>query len=284
MVGIESGLRIGRRARGLLAYLLYLLVILLAFIPILWIAVTSIKRTVDVFVYPPVLVPRVAAFDNYVKVFQLSEMTGTFFNSIVVAVTTTIAVILVTSLTAYGFSRFRFRGKGAIMLVLLGTQMIPPVTNIIPLYITMLRLNLLDSITALCLVYSALNIPFCVWILKSYFDSIPTSFDEAAMIDGANRLYVLFRILFPVSLPGIAAAGLYVFIQCWNEFYLALVLTSTLKSRTIPLGLFSFQASYDIQWNLLCAASMVAMLPVIVLFIVLQESFVSGLTKGAFKE
>ena len=258
--------------------------VLLAFIPILWIAVTSIKRTVDIFAYPPVLVPRVAAFDNYARVFQLSEMTGAFRNSIVVAVTTTVAVILVTALSAYGFSRFRFRGKAAIMLVLLGTQMIPPVTNIIPLYITMLRLDLLDTVTALCLVYSALNIPFSVWILKSYFDSIPASFDEAAMIDGANRLYVLFRILFPLSLPGIAAASLYVFIQCWNEFYLALVLTSTLKSRTIPLGLFSFQASYDIQWNLLCAASMVAMLPIIALFVVLQESFVSGLTRGAFKE
>ncbi len=169
------------------------------------------------------------------------------------------------------------------MMILLGTQMIPAVTNIIPLYVTMLRLHLLDSIIALFLVYSALNIPFSVWIIKSYFDSIPITLDEAAMIDGASRIYVIFRIIFPLSLPGIAAASLFVFIQCWNEFYLALVLTSTLKSRTIPLGLFTFQASYDIQWNLLCAASVVAMLPIIILFIILQENFVSGLTKGAFK-
>ena len=213
MARIETALWKTRWTREAGAYLLYLGVILLAFVPILWIAVTSIKRTVDIFAYPPVLLPRITAFDNYAKIFRLSEMTGTFLNSIVVAVTTTVAVILVASLTAYGFSRFRSRGKVAIMLILLGTQMIPPGTNIIPLYITMLRLDLLDTITALCLVYSALNIPFSVWILKSYFDSISVSFDEAAMIDGANRLYVLFRILFPVSLPGIAAASLYVFIQ-----------------------------------------------------------------------
>ena len=271
-------------SKHLILYFLYVLTILIAFLPILWIAATSIKRTVDVFVYPPVLIPKIPAFDNYLKVFGLAEMRLTFLNSIVVALSTTVSVLLLSSLAAYSFSRFSFRGKSAIMLVLIGTQMIPPVTNIIPLYVTMLRLNLLDSLTALFLVYSAFNIPFSVWIMKSYIDSIPISLDEAAMIDGANRLYVLFRIVLPLSLPGIAAAGLYVFTQCWNEFYLALVLTSTLKSRTIPLGLFTFQASYDIQWNLLCAASIVAMVPVILLFIILQDSFVSGLTRGAFKE
>lgn len=273
----------GSLPRSLFNYFIFLIVILVTFIPILWIGITSIKRTIDVFVYPPVIIPENPAFDNYVKIFKLAEMRKTFLNSIIVALTTTSSVILLSSLAAYSFSRFAFKGKGIIMMILLGTQMIPAVTNIIPLYITMLRLHLLDSITALFLVYSALNIPFSVWIIKSYFDSIPTSLDEAAMIDGANRIYVIFRIIFPLSLPGIAAASLFVFIQCWNEFYLALVLTSTLKSRTIPLGLFTFQASYDIQWNLLCAASVVAMLPIIILFVILQENFVSGLTKGAFK-
>jgi ABC-type glycerol-3-phosphate transport system permease component len=269
--------------RNLFTYLLFIIVILVAFIPIIWIGITSIKRTIDVFVYPPVVIPINPAFDNYIKIFKLADIRKTFTNSIIVSLTTTASVILLSSLAAYSFSRFAFRGKGVIMMILLGTQMIPPVTNIIPLYITMLQLHLLDSITALFLVYSALNIPFSVWIIKSYFDSIPKTLDEAAMIDGASRIYIIYRIIFPLSLPGIAAASLFVFIQCWNEFYIALVLTLTLKSRTLPLGLFAFQASYDIQWNLLCAASVVAMLPIIILFIILQESFVSGLTKGAFK-
>jgi ABC-type glycerol-3-phosphate transport system permease component len=269
--------------RNIFTYFLFIAVVLAAFIPILWIIITSLKRTIDIFSYPPVIIPVRPAFENYLKIFKLAEMSRTFLNSIIVATSTTVSVILLSSLAAYGFSRFRFKEKGVLMLILLGTQMIPAVTNIIPLYITMLRLHLLDSLTALLLIYAALNIPFSVWILKSYLDSIPISIDEAAMIDGANRLYIIFRIIFPLCLPGIAAASLFVFIQCWNEFYLALVLTSTLKSRTIPLGLFTFQASYDIQWNLLSAASVVAMLPIILLFIILQESFVSGLTKGAFK-
>ena len=169
------------------------------------------------------------------------------------------------------------------MILLLGTQMIPAVTNIIPLYITMLRLRLLDTITALFLVYTAVNIPFSVWIIKAYIDSIPDSIDEAALIDGASRLRVLFWLIIPVSLPGIAAASLFTFIACWNEFYIALVLTSTMKSKTVPLGLFTFQASYDIQWNLLSAASIVALLPIIIFFIILQDKFISGLTRGAYK-
>ncbi len=263
--------------------LLYVLIILLALIPIAWIAVTSIKHTIDVFAYPPVIFPEMPAFDNYLTVFRLTEMSKTFLNSIIVTSATTLSVVLLSAIAAYSFSRFRFKGKGVLMMILLGTQMIPAVTNIVPLYITMLRLKILDSLLALFLIYSALNIPFSVWILKSYIDSIPVSIDEAAMIDGANRLYVVFKMIFPLSLPGIAAASLFVFIQCWNEFNIALVLTSTLKSRTIPLGLFTFQASYDIQWNLLSAASIVAMLPIIILFIILQKNFVSGLTKGAFK-
>ena len=107
--------------------------------------------------------------------------------------------------------------------------------------------------------------------------------DEAALMDGAGRLHIIFRIIVPVALPGIAAASLFTFIACWNEFYMALVLTSTVRSKTVPLGLFTFQASYDIQWNLLCAASVVALVPIIVLFIVLQDKFISGLTSGAYK-
>ncbi len=264
-------------------YVLFAVVLVIALTPILWILITSIKRTMDIFAYPPIIVPKQAAFDNYVKVFTLTEIGKNFLNSILVAILTTVSVILLSTLVAYGFSRFSFKRKALIMMLLLGTQMIPAVTNIIPLYITMLKLGLLDTIAALFLVYTAVNVPFSVWIIKSYIDSIPDSMDEAALMDGANRFYLIFKIIVPVALPGIAAASLFTFIACWNEFYIALVLTSTMKSKTIPLGLFNFQASYDIQWNLLCAASVVAILPIMIFFIVLQDKFISGLTSGAYK-
>ncbi len=264
-------------------YILFILTITIALIPIAWILVTSIKKTMDIFAYPPVIIPKAPAFDNYIKVFKLTEIGKHFLNSILTATLSTTAVLLLSLLLAYGFSRFTFKRKALIMILLLGTQMIPAVTNIIPLYITMLKLGLLDTITALFLVYTAVNVPFSVWIIKSYIDSVPDSMDEAAIMDGAGRLRIIFSVILPVALPGIAAAGLFSFIACWNEFYVALVLTSTIRSKTIPLGLFNFQASYDIQWNLLCAASVAALLPIVLLFILLQDKFISGLTSGAYK-
>jgi ABC-type glycerol-3-phosphate transport system permease component len=148
----------------------------------------------------------------------------------------------------------------------------------------MRELGLLDTLPALMLIYAAVNIPLSVWLLKTYFDTVPLSLDEAAAMDGCSRLRILFSIIAPVSLPGLAATALFSFIACWNEFYLALVLCSSVRSSTMPIGLFMFQSSYDIKWNLLGAASIVAMLPVIVLFIAFQEQFVAGLTKGAVKE
>ena len=263
--------------------LMFCIIVITAVIPILWIASTSIKNTHEVFAYPPVLIPPKPAFQNYSQVFSISEISWAFGNSIIVAAITTVAVITLSSLASYGFSRFKFRAKSFFMLLLLGTQMIPAVTNIIPLYITMLRLRLLDTILSLCLVYSAMSIPFSIWIIKSYFDSISPDIDEAARIDGASRLYIVFRKRFPISIAGIASAAVFCFTACWNEFAIALVLSSTLKSRTIPLSLFTFQGSYDIQWNLLCAASIAAMIPVVLLFIALQDRFISGLTQGAVK-
>jgi len=264
-------------------YIVFLLIIVVFLTPLLWVVITSIKNTIDIFHYPPIIIPENFAFDNYIKVFQLTEIGKNFLNSIIVASATTLSVVLLATFVAYGFSRFNFRKKTFLMILLLCTQMIPAVTNIIPLYITMLKLRLLDTLTALFLVYSAVNLPFAVWIVKAYIDTIPVSMDEAALIDGSGRIRIIFRLIIPVAMPGIAAASLFTFIACWNEFYIALVLTSTMKSKTIPLGLFNFQASYDIQWNLLCAASIVALLPIIVFFIILQDKFISGLTTGAYK-
>lgn len=264
-------------------YVAFIVTLVVALAPLIWIAVTSIKNTADIFLYPPVLVPRKIALDNYLRVFDSTEIGRNLFNSVAVAVMTTLAVVVLSTLAAYGFSRSRSRSKSVLMLLLLGGQMIPAVTNIIPLYVTMLRLGLLDTLTALFLVYTAVNVPFSVWIVKAYIDTIPDSIDEAALIDGAGRFRIIFGLIVPVSLPGIAAASLFTFIACWNEFYVALVLTSTVKSKTLPLGLFNFQASYDIQWNLLSAAAVVALVPIIVMFLLLEDKFVSGLTRGAYK-
>ncbi len=250
----------------------------------MWIVSTSFKKTGDVYDYPPAWIPESPTIENYVNVLTYPNITRAFLNSIIVAAISTLLIILLASLAAYGFSRYLFKGKRVLMMVLIGTQMIPGVTNIIPIYIIAERVGLLDTITALFLVYAAVNIPFSVWLLKSYFDSIPRALEEAALLDGCTNLSALFRIVIPLSLPGLAASAMFSFVACWNEFYLALVITSSIKSRTLPLALYLFQSSYDIQWNLLGAASVVATIPVIIVFLLLQDKFVSGLSKGAIKE
>lgn len=264
-------------------YLAYILTCVFALGPILWVVSTSFKEKGEVYDYPPAWIPRNPTVDNYVKIFTRLEIQQTFFNSTMVAIISTLLILALASLAAYGFSRFLFRGKQALMLAIIGTQMIPAVTNIIPIYVIANRLGLLDTLTALWLVYAAVSLPFSVWLLKSYFDSIPRDIDDAALIDGCTRLGTLFRIVLPVSWPGLVACALFSFVASWSEFYLALVLTSSIKSRTLPVALFLFQGTYDIQWNLLGAASVAAMIPVVIVFVALQNRLVSGLTAGALK-
>lgn len=250
----------------------------------MWIVSTSFKRTGDIYDYPPVWIPRQPTIQNYVEVLTFPNISHAFLNSIIVAIVSTLLIILLASLAAYGFSRYLFKSKRILMMVLIGTQMIPGVTNIIPIYLIASRLGLLDSLSALCLVYAAVNLPFSVWLLKSYFDSIPMAIEEAALTDGCTRIGALFRVLIPLSWPGLAASAMFSFIASWNEFYLALVITSSIKSRTLPLALYLFQSSYDIQWNLLGAASVAATIPIVIIFLLLQDKFVSGLSMGALKE
>ena len=267
-----------------LVYCSYCAVVAITLFPVLWVLSSSLKTLPEIYRYPPTWLPETPQFVNYLKVFTLTSLSRYFINSILVSLFTTAGVVLVAMLAGYGFSRFLFKGKQALMLILIGTQMIPGVTNSITVYLIIRELGLLDTLPALMLIYAAVNIPLSVWLLKTYFDTVPLSLDEAAAMDGCSRLRILFSIIVPVSLPGLAATALFSFIACWNEFYLALVLCSSVRSSTMPIGLFMFQSSYDIKWNLLGAASIVAMLPVIVLFIAFQEQFVAGLTKGAVKE
>lgn len=272
-----------RHFESFFIYLSYFIIAVVTLFPILWVLSTSLKSSGEIYKYPPNWIPETLKFSNYRMVFSLTDLPQYFLNSIQIAIITTVGVVLIAILAGYGFSRFLFKGKQVLMLLLIGTQMIPGVVNSIPIYLIMRELGLLDTLASLILIYAAVNIPLSVWLLKTFFDTIPLSLDEAALIDGCSHLRLLFTVLVPVSLPGIAATAIFSFIACWNEFYLALVLSSSIRSSTMPIGLFMFQSSYDIKWNLLGAASIMAMLPVIIFFVAFQDQFVSGLTKGAVK-
>lgn len=276
-------IKVKKILNNIFLYLVYIGAGIFAFLPILWVISTSFKPKQEIFSYPPQLIPSSPTLQNYLYVLRGTPLPQYFLNSLIVAVLTTILVLILSSFAAYGFSRYTFKGKYVVLIVIIGTQMIPGITNIIPLYLIMNRLHLLNTYLSLILIYSAMNIPFSIWILKGFFDSIPTSLDESALIDGCSRIKAFYKVILPLSAPGLSTVAIYTFVMSWNEFVLALVLISTQIKQTLPLGIYMFSNTYQVSYHSISAACLIAIIPIITLFILLQDYFVSGLTKGAVK-
>ncbi len=251
-------------------------------VPTLWALSTSLKTEGAVLAFPPQLVPNPITFEHYAKVLQ-SNMPRYYLNSFFVAMATILVVLAVAAHGAYATARFNFRGKNAYMLLILGTMMIPGVANIVPIYIVANFLQVLDSYTILILVYSVWMVPLIIWLLKGFFESVPSSLEQAAMIDGYSRWYAFYRIVMPLSKPGLAAAAIMVFVYVWNEFIMALTLTSSDEMRTVTVGLHYYVTIFGIQWGELTAAVVLSLVPVTLFFLLLQRYFISGMIAGAFK-
>jgi arabinogalactan oligomer/maltooligosaccharide transport system permease protein len=205
------------------------------------------------------------------------------FNSVVISGSTTIVGVFLACTSAYALSRFRFPGRTAAMLSFLVTQMFPGVLMMIPLYLIMDTLGLLDQLLGLILVYSTTAIPFCVWMLKGYFDTIPVELEEAALMDGASRATIFWRIMLPLSLPAVAVTALFSFMTAWNEFILAAVFMNSEESYTLPVGLQLLVGEFSTQWGYFAAGAILVSVPVVALFFALQKYLVGGLTAGGVK-
>jgi multiple sugar transport system permease protein len=205
------------------------------------------------------------------------------WNSTIVALVATIVTLAASIPAAYVLSRERFAGRRALMRVLLVLQMLSPVVLLVPIYGVVERLGLIDSRAGLMLVYAAMQVPFTVWVLASFFDAVPPSLFEAALLDGASRARTLTTIALPIVAPGVGAAAIFNLAAYWSEFSLALVLLDSQVRFTMPLGLFTFQSAYETDWQLLAAASFIGLIPVVAAFVFLQRFFVAGLTAGAVK-
>lgn len=204
-------------------------------------------------------------------------------NSVVISVATTVLGIVLACTAAYGFARFDFPGRRAGMLGFLATQMFPGILTMIPLYVLMQRLNLLDSMLGLILVYATTTVPFCTWTLKGYFDTLPKEIEESAIIDGATRFQIFWRIILPLSAPAIAVTALFSFMTAWNEFVLAYTFLSRETAYTLPVQIRGYVGDKDVQWSLFAAASLVVSTPVMALFYALEKHLVGGLTAGGVK-
>jgi multiple sugar transport system permease protein len=252
-------------------------------LPQLWLFSLSLKSKAGMFEYPPTWVPRNGSVANYRFVLTQSQVPWYLWNSLVVAAFASAATLSVAVPAAYVLSRDRFRGRKPLLASLLVVQMVSPVILLVPIYGIIERLGLIDTRAGLILVYAAMQVPFTVWVLKNFFDAVPASIFEAARLDGATRMRTFWSIVLPIVTPGLGATAVFNLAAYWSEFCLALVLLDSQTRYTMPLGLFSFQSGYDTDWHLLAAASFIALVPVIAVFVLLQRYFVAGLTAGAVK-
>jgi multiple sugar transport system permease protein/raffinose/stachyose/melibiose transport system permease protein len=251
--------------------------------PFAWMALSSIKKLPELYTVPPHWLPNEPTLGNFATVLFNSNIPRYFLNSVIISVGSTGLALLLAIFASYGFARFDFRGKPFFQSFVLVGQLLPTAAIIVPLFITLRYLGLVNTYWGLILVYMIITLPLSVWMLTSYFKAIPAELEEAAVIDGASRLGVLFRITLPLSLPGLVAVVVYAFVTTWNEFIFALCFATDSSVKTLPIGLAEFSTEFNTDWGGVMAASMVMTLPVALLFLAFQKLFVGGLTAGATK-
>lgn len=260
-----------------------LIVAIIALVPVLWGLSTSLKPAGQILTFPPQWLPSPPTLQSYVQVWQQSNLPIYFRNSIVVTLAA-LAVALVLSVhAAYAMARFRFHAKNAVMVGLLATSMIPGIAILVPLYDLSVHTKLYDTFAGLVIVYAAWNVPILVWLLRGFFESVPIELEEAAMIDGCSRLRAFYRIVLPMSQPGLLAAGIMVIMFVWNDFLIAFTLTISEQRRLLSVGLYTYISNYGVEWGQLTAATIIALAPVVAVFFLLQRRLVEGLMAGALK-
>jgi arabinogalactan oligomer/maltooligosaccharide transport system permease protein len=230
------------------------------------------------------LIPENWTLDSFVKLFTEQPFVRWLGNSLLVAGAVTVTGVALASIGGYAFSRFRFVGRQAMMLSILTTQMFPATMLLLPLYIVIARLGLINTFLGLSVFYASTALPFCVWQMKGFYDTIPASLEEAARIDGCSRWNAFRRVILPLAVPGLVITALFSFMSAWSEYMVAAQILQDRDRFTLPLGLKSFQSSMSTQWGLYAAASLLVSVPVVILFIALSRYLVSGLTLGSVKE
>ncbi|WP_044641448.1 carbohydrate ABC transporter permease [Risungbinella massiliensis] len=266
----------------------HILLIIASFIsifPVFWILSTSLKPEAEVFSTGIELIPKTFTLENYQEVLTRSDgiFLEWFRNSVLIALFTTAVGLVLSTTAAYAISRFKFWGRKWVELSILMTQMFPGALLIIPLYLIVNNLGLLNSYTGVILAYSTVSVPFCVMMLKSFFDTIPYELEEAARVDGLSHFGTFYRIVLPLALPGLAVTAFYSFITAWNEFLIAITFLSDETMYTLPIGLRQFVNQFNNDYHLMSAAAILITLPVLIFFFVAQRYLISGMTAGGTK-
>ncbi len=269
----------------LFKYLLVICAMLCALAPIYWMLTISLKHEVDQFAVPPLWFSFTPTLEHYQDAFLGRSFGELMITSAIVAVVSTLCALTIGTLAAYALARFKmpYRLDRKLSLWILSTRMFPPIVTVIPLFLMMRDLQLLDTRASLVILYTGFNLPFVVWMMRGFFVEVPRELEEAAMVDGDSRLGALWRVLLPLVAPGLAATAVFCLIISWNEFLFALVMTQTDAAMTLPVGIAGRVTQYEIKWGVMSAAGVVAMTPILIFAIAVQRYLVRGLSLGAVK-
>ena len=263
-----------------LQFLVILLTAVFILVPIYWIVSGAFKHQVDIFQLKLLFTP---TLENFEIIFRSPyNLFDKLVNSTLVALSTILIAIPIATMAAYSFSRFRMKGERLMFVAILATQFVPAVVIVLPFFILFRDLGILDTRLALVLVNLSLVMPFAIWMIKGFIDSIPLDSEEAALVDGSSRFQVILNVTLPMALPGVITAGIFCFILAWNEFLFALIITTN-KAVTLPVGLSLFHAEEGVLWHLISAAGIMIMLPMFFLATLIQKHFVQGMTMGAVR-
>jgi N,N'-diacetylchitobiose transport system permease protein len=272
-----------RRRQRLVANAIGLLVLAVMIFPVYWMVATAFKPGRDILRFDPKFVPSPATLDNFSDAFARPYFWDNVRNSVVIVLTVVALSLVIGFLAALAIARFRFYGRRAFIVVIIGVQMIPTAALVIPLYILLARANQVDRLTGVIITYLTFVLPFTVWTLRGFVMGIPRELEEAAMVDGCTRMGAFLRILLPLIAPGLVATSVFAFVQAWNEFIFAYVLLSSQDNQTLTVWLASFTTLRGTDWGPLMAAATLTSLPVVVFFALAQRKVAFGLTAGAVR-
>ena len=285
---MKTSRQLGSKA---LYFLLTLVALLVIYAPIAWLFLASISTRADLLATPPRWIPEHPTLKNYLDILvpgtAVSEVARTFKitlgNSLLVALTTTAISLVIGSLAAYALARLRLPFRNTVFFGVLSVRMIPEISLVIPLYIIAARLSILNKPIVLILTYLSFALPFTIWMLTTFFETVPEELEDAALIDGSSRLNTLFRVVIPVAAPGIISTALFTFLLAWDEFFFALIFTSTVAAKTVPVAIAEFTGRYAVDITAMMTGGILAALPPILLALIFQRFIVSGLSAGAVK-
>ncbi|MBC7249535.1 MAG: carbohydrate ABC transporter permease [Anaerolineae bacterium] len=275
--------RIQRQLGQMLLVLVLSIGAVFVVLPFTYMISTSLKGQVYVFEFPPRFIPSHATLNNFASAWRSNNFGRYFLNSLLVALVTTALELFLSSTVAYAFARFEFPGKNVLYYTLLATLMVPSMMLIIPQFMLASRLKLLNSLTGLILVYTAGGIAFNTFLLRGFFEQLPRELEEAALIDGGTHLTIFLRILLPLSTPALATVAIFTFLGAWDEYVWALTTINEPLKRTLPIAIANFHGAHASDWGLVFAGSLIAVIPVLTVFVLLQKFFIKGLTAGAIK-